>query len=84
MQPFERYKGGLIFYSLGNFVFDLDSTAAKESVAVKLFLIGNRLAAAELYPIWIERSCCARRADAEQAREILDRMHAPSTHVPLS
>lgn len=25
LQPWERYKGGLILYSLGNFVFDLDA-----------------------------------------------------------
>jgi len=39
VQPVERYGGGFIFYSLGNFVFDQDhSEAVKESVAIEVQL----------------------------------------------
>ena len=58
-QPFERYKGGLIFYSLGNFVFDQGQAKdTREGLAVKLHLLQGRLLSADLQPIEIERYCC--------------------------
>lgn len=39
LQPYEKYKGKYIFYSLGNFVFDQDTPKeTKESVILKLVL----------------------------------------------
>ncbi len=36
VQPFERYRAGFIVYSLGNFLFDLRSPRAKESMVLKV------------------------------------------------
>lgn len=41
IQPFERYKGKYIFYSLGNFVFDQEHEVTKNSVAIRAFLDKN-------------------------------------------
>ena len=39
LQPYEKYKGKYIFYSLGNFVFDQDTPKeTKESIILKLVL----------------------------------------------
>ncbi len=75
IQPLEWYKGGLILYSLGNFVFDLDSTpATREGLAVKLRIGPNGLAGAELYPVEIENSCCPRPATPAEIPGALRRL----------
>lgn len=59
VQPVERYHGGLIFYSLGNFIFDLDSSPeTQRGLAARLVFVGERLAGARLYPVRIENRCC--------------------------
>jgi poly-gamma-glutamate synthesis protein (capsule biosynthesis protein) len=84
LQPFERYKGGLIFYSLGNFVFDLDSSPeTRQGAAVKLFLSGGKVVAGEVLPIQIENSCCPRPARPDEIPGALRRMRLKSTHIPL-
>lgn len=37
-QPYEKYKGKYIFYSLGNFVFDQEHDVTKNSFVVRMFL----------------------------------------------
>jgi poly-gamma-glutamate synthesis protein (capsule biosynthesis protein) len=70
-QSIERYKGGLIFYSLGNFVFDQgQSKDTREGLAVKLHLLQGRLLSADLQPIEIERYCCPRLAPGAGAIQV--------------
>jgi poly-gamma-glutamate synthesis protein (capsule biosynthesis protein) len=84
LQPFERYKSGLIFYSLGNFIFDLDSSpATREGAAVRLVIGTNDLLDAQVFPIEIENSCCPRLARPDEIPRALRRMGLTSTHVPL-
>jgi poly-gamma-glutamate synthesis protein (capsule biosynthesis protein) len=84
LQPFERYKRGLIFYSLGNFIFDLDSSpATREGAAVRLFIGANDLVEVQAIPIEIENSCCPRLARPDEVPRALRRMGLTSTHVPL-
>jgi poly-gamma-glutamate synthesis protein (capsule biosynthesis protein) len=65
-QPFERYKGGLIFYSLGNFVFDQGfSKNTREGMAVRLHIRGQRLLSADLQPVAIQHFCCPQPAGNE-------------------
>lgn len=78
VQPAERYGRGLIFYSLGNFVFDLEGVA-EQGLAVKLVIDSRGLALAELCPVRIEMRCCPRPANPAESREILKRMRAAST-----
>jgi poly-gamma-glutamate synthesis protein (capsule biosynthesis protein) len=84
LQPFERYKTGLIFYSLGNFIFDLDSSpATREGAAVRLFIGVNGLLSAQVFPVEIENSCCPRPARQDEIPFALRRMGLTCTHVPL-
>jgi poly-gamma-glutamate synthesis protein (capsule biosynthesis protein) len=84
LQPVERYKTGLIFYSLGNFIFDLDSSpATREGAAVRLFIGANDLVKAQVFPIEIENSCCPRQARPDEIPFALRRMGLTSKYVPL-
>lgn len=84
LQPCERYKEGLIFYSLGNFVFDLDSSpATREGAAVKILIAADNRVWAEVIPIEIENSCCPRVARPAEIAGALQRMHLQSTHIAL-
>ncbi len=83
LQPFERYKGGLIFYSLGNFIFDLDAPETRQGAAVKIILDRRNVAAVEIAPVEIENSCCPRLARPDESNRALRRMRLTSRHIPL-
>ena len=54
VQGFEIYKGKLIAYSLGNFVFDQDFLATHPSVVLRTVFEGSKLVDASLYPIVLD------------------------------
>ncbi len=84
VQNIELYKGGLIFYSLGNFVFDQHSPEAKQGLAVKLTLSGARRVSAELYPLEIEHYCCPRLASEGIEKEVFARAHVNSRFIEIN
>lgn len=51
LQGIERYKDGVILYSLGNFVFGSYSKTAKTSVIAQLSFEGKRLTSLQLIPV---------------------------------
>ena len=51
LQAVERYKHGVIFYSLGNFTFGSYSRNAQDSVIARVHILDNRLQRIELMPI---------------------------------
>ncbi len=51
LQGIERYKDGVILYSLGNFVFGSYSKTAKTSVVAQLSFEGTRLSGLQLIPV---------------------------------
>jgi poly-gamma-glutamate synthesis protein (capsule biosynthesis protein) len=54
-QPTEQYHGGLIFYSLGNFVFDQPwSEETKKGKIAKVVFEGKKIKSFEEIPIYIE------------------------------
>jgi poly-gamma-glutamate synthesis protein (capsule biosynthesis protein) len=55
LQGVERYKEGLIIYSLGNLVFDMAADATYEAAAFNLKLKSGRLASLEIIPLKINR-----------------------------
>jgi len=58
IQPVEEYKGGLIFYSLGNFVFDQPwSEETKRGTMAKIIFQGKNIQFYELIPIYIDHPC---------------------------
>jgi poly-gamma-glutamate synthesis protein (capsule biosynthesis protein) len=77
LQSIERYGDGLIVYSLGNFVFDMASSATYESASIRFVLNGGRLERAEIIPIVIARyEYAPAPARGAEALEILHKLKA--------
>lgn len=77
LQGIERYKSGLIFYSLGNFAFGSYSRNATRSIVAQLTVEGGRIKEARLIPINvnnIEVVFQPRRLDASEANEVITRL----------
>ncbi len=53
LQGIESYKEGLIFYSLGNFVFDQPWHKHKQTVIVNLTIFEKKLLRCEIIPVYI-------------------------------
>lgn len=51
LQGIERYKEGVIFYSLGNFAFGSYSPSSRESIIAKVVLEDGRISSVEAVPI---------------------------------
>lgn len=51
LQGIERYKEGVIFYSLGNFAFGSYSPSSRESIIAKVVLENDRILSVEAVPI---------------------------------
>ena len=80
----ENYHTGIIFYSLGNFVFDQEwSQKTKEGLTVRLTIKDNQLTKVELVPVIIENYCCPRLADESESKKILDNINETSTIIIL-
>jgi gamma-polyglutamate biosynthesis protein CapA len=75
-QKVESYKGKLIFYSLGNCVFDQSNTATQESMIAQLKVL-NGSAEVTLYPIQIV-NYMPKFMDNESAEEFLNSIKAES------
>ena len=56
LQPVEKYKGGIIAYSLGNFVSDMCSEVTKKSMILKIIFNQNKKNKIELIPIYINKN----------------------------
>ncbi len=57
VQPQEKYKGGLIFYSLGNFVFDqYQREATQHGEVVQVSFLGKSVLATHVMPVRITPS----------------------------
>lgn len=57
-QPSEKYNGGLIFYSLGNFIFDQPwSEETKKGNLAKIIFEEKNIKSSELIPIYIQDFC---------------------------
>ena len=70
LQGFEWYKGHLIAYSLGNFVFDQDFLSTFPSVIMRTIFEGTRLIDARVIPLVIDRYQPVPVAGAAAARVI--------------
>jgi poly-gamma-glutamate synthesis protein (capsule biosynthesis protein) len=81
VQPVELYKNGLILYSLGNFIFDLEPEETKQGLAVQLRIAPRRLISATLEPIKLENRCCVRPATGRDAAHILQMAHVSSPTI---
>lgn len=74
LQGVEEYGGHLIFYSLGNFVFDRQiPEGTDETVVLVVAVAGGQLKKAEIVPVKIGE-CQPYPAAGEDAEHILDRL----------
>jgi len=55
VQPVEKYKEGIIAYSLGNFVSDMCSEITKKSIILKIIFNQNQTNKIELIPVYINK-----------------------------
>jgi poly-gamma-glutamate synthesis protein (capsule biosynthesis protein) len=75
VQAIESYKGRLIIYSLGNFVFDQDwSRETLEGCMLHLYWRGTTLASIRFVPYLIEDRCQPNIISQAQAVDIFERM----------
>jgi len=58
LQPQEKYRGKLIFYSLGNFVFDqMWSKETRRGGIVLIFVENKKISRFQFIPVFIHHSC---------------------------
>ena len=75
IQAIESYKGRLIIYSLGNFIFDQDwSRETLEGCMLHLYWRGTTLASIRFVPYLIEDRCQPNIISQAQAVDIFERM----------
>ncbi len=73
IQPVEQYKDGLIFYSLGNLVFDQYFDGTKEGILSEIVFENKSIKGYKITPIIIEDLWKARLANSEESKKILER-----------
>jgi len=90
LQGIELYKGGIILYSLGNYIFDMDPDPTYDSVAVILRVDREgsgkaRIAALDLLPMRIARGLCRPApAKGEDRKRISEFLVGSSERLGLS
>lgn len=72
LQPVERYRNGLIFYSLGNFVFDLWPQSTKLTAIAKVKLKKGEAPEYECVPVEIKDDFTLAIASPAAAQQIAD------------
>lgn len=86
LQGVERYRQGLIFYSLGNFSFGSFSPSAKTSVIAQINLCNNGSSQFELLPINVnnfEVYFNPRPLEGEQAAAVLQELQSMSSALGI-
>lgn len=76
VESIEKYKGHLIFYSLGNCVFDQQNPETKKSMII-VVTIKNTSATVHIYPIKIV-NCYPQPMDTEEAKIFLKELESCS------
>ncbi len=78
VQAVEQYGGKMIFYGLGNFIFDQQwSIPTREGMAIRVTFEGTRVADAEAFPVYITDAKPS-FADGMTADETLRRLGMPA------
>lgn len=72
LQGVEDYNGGLIAYSLGNFVFDLWPENTKESMILKIRIVNNDMFDYKIIPVCINDNFQPTLATGDKKKQIED------------
>ncbi len=79
LQAVESYRGAVIAYSLGNFIFDIArSHQTKEGLILKCSLSRSQISDVELIPVTINRHFQPEIVDGSQADHIRNRLSNPN------
>ena len=78
VQGVQEIDGVMVFYGLGNFVFDQWERPNKQGVLLMVKFEGTRLVSYELIPTHVDRSGRVYIAGSEEAAEILERIEQAS------
>lgn len=82
IQPVEIYKGGIILYSLGNFIFDQAwSEKTKQGIVGRFVFFENQLVDVELLPIEISNFGQPSFMTADQKTKILEEIEQLSKEI---
>lgn len=81
LQGWERIDNGLVFYSLGNFVFDLWPRSTRKSVIAHIELEQGGPASVRFTPIWIDDAYRPTVATGELADEIEQELRSLSEQL---
>jgi poly-gamma-glutamate synthesis protein (capsule biosynthesis protein) len=82
VQGLEMYKGRLITYALGNFIFDqMWSQETREGVVGKYIFYANKLIDVRFYPVLIEDYSQPRLLSEKEGSVILERMAEASEKI---
>ncbi|MEQ8224322.1 MAG: CapA family protein [Candidatus Eremiobacterota bacterium] len=80
IQGMERYKNGLIAYSLGNFVFNPSGESSKETIILKCIFEKEKLSHINLIPVYIQRGKPV-IATGERKNKIMERIRNLSAEL---
>jgi len=80
-QGIEEYKGGLIVYSLGNFVFDMETPETRKSFALEVVVSNKRIFSYKLTPIFICDDGCPNVIIGTEAEEFIDNIMTLSKEI---
>ena len=77
VQPVERYRDGLIFYSLGNFIFDqMQSRHTRGGIIVKVRFFRDRVIGYSALPVFMERVGEPVPAEGGEREDLLGKLRA--------
>jgi len=81
LQGIEEYKQGLVAYSLGNYVFDLNHLYARESVILSVDLSAAGIESYRIIPLVIDKDYCPRICSGSPSTQILERVEKFSAQL---
>lgn len=83
LQGIEKYKHGVIAYSLGNFVFDFFQKRFRESMIVEFYLFNNKIDF-NIIPIFIDENNRPRILDGVNAEFLKDKIRKLSNKIEIN
>jgi poly-gamma-glutamate synthesis protein (capsule biosynthesis protein) len=78
VQPYQELEGVMVFYGLGNFVFDQGLRDHRQGAILRVQFIGTEFAGFELIPTHVDPDGRVHIADPSEAAEVMERVQGAS------
>ena len=75
LQNIERYKNGIIAYSLGNFISDMHPTKTKKSIILKIKFSKNQTKNVDIVPIQSNKNYQPKPLKEKKAKKIIEKIN---------